>query len=318
MAEEIRISKDFIEKELPLAPPTYVSVFLMTQALGEQATRAEVAEKLDILESDVWKAWQYWEQRHVSLHHKKEKEKAERERSWTHSSARPSYGAAEMAIYLHRDDVKTLFSMGEKQLGRSLSHRDMEILFGLYDWLGLPVDVISMLLTYCVSMDKRGMSYIEKVGISWAKEGIYTTDKATEFIEMRRTGFREIMRTFGQGSRLPSQAEEDFMKKWIGEYHLPMEIILAGCERTVLRIGRVSFPYADSILTGWHKEGVKTMADIERLDEAYTAKQKLEKAAGRQYQRPAQPRQNRFINYTQREWDYAELERLERQERDEW
>ena len=30
MAEEIRLSKSFIETELPQAPPLYVSVYLMT------------------------------------------------------------------------------------------------------------------------------------------------------------------------------------------------------------------------------------------------------------------------------------------------
>ena len=41
MAEEIRILKDFIEKEVPKAPPLYVSVFLMTKA-AEEVMRADV------------------------------------------------------------------------------------------------------------------------------------------------------------------------------------------------------------------------------------------------------------------------------------
>ena len=63
MAEEIRILKDFIEKEVPKAPPLYVSVFLMTKAAEGKTSAAEIAEKLEILESDVLKAWRYWEER---------------------------------------------------------------------------------------------------------------------------------------------------------------------------------------------------------------------------------------------------------------
>ena len=59
MAEEIRILKDFIEKEVPKAPPLYVSVFLMTKAAEGKTSAAEIAEKLEILESDVLKAWRY-------------------------------------------------------------------------------------------------------------------------------------------------------------------------------------------------------------------------------------------------------------------
>lgn len=39
MAEEIRLSKSFIETELPQAPPLYVSVYLMTLALGRMRRR---------------------------------------------------------------------------------------------------------------------------------------------------------------------------------------------------------------------------------------------------------------------------------------
>ena len=44
MAEEIRLSKSFIETELPQAPPLYVSVYLMTLAVGQDVKK--VAEKL--------------------------------------------------------------------------------------------------------------------------------------------------------------------------------------------------------------------------------------------------------------------------------
>ncbi|MBM6829543.1 DnaD domain protein [Anaerotignum lactatifermentans] len=308
MAEEIRVSVEFIEKELPLAPPLYVSVFFMTQAMGRQATAAEVAQKLDILESDVLKAWKYWKGRGCGLWKEEKKARAL-------PSARPSYSAAEVAVSLKNEGVKELFSYAEQKLGKCLSHHDMVLLLGLHDWLGLPVDVIELLLNYCVSLDKRGMHYIEKVGISWAEEGIDTVEKAAEFIEMRRRGYREIMREFGQGNRLPSQAEEAYMKKWIREYKLPMEIIKTACQRTVLRTGGVSFPYADSILRHWQKAGVRTIEDVAALDAAHTAKKEkapeTKKAA-------AQPKKNRFINYTQREWDESEWEEMERRERDQW
>lgn len=265
MAEEIRVSVEFIEKELPFAPPLYVSVFFMTQAMGRQAAAADVAQKLDILESDVLKAWKYWESRGCGLWREEKKKKAL-------PSARPSYSAAEVAVSLKNEGVKELFSYAEQKLGKCLSHHDMVLLLGLHDWLGLPVDVIELLLNYCVSLDKRGMHYIEKVGISWAEEGIDTVEKAAEFIEMRRRGYREIMREFGQGNRLPSQAEEAYMKKWLREYKLPMEIIKTACQRTVLRTGGVSFPYADSILRHWQKAGVRTMEDIAALDAAHLAK----------------------------------------------
>lgn len=55
MAEEIRLSKSFIETELPQAPPLYVSVYLMTLAVGQDAKK--VAERLKATETDVLYAW---------------------------------------------------------------------------------------------------------------------------------------------------------------------------------------------------------------------------------------------------------------------
>ena len=58
MAEEIRLSKSFKETELPQAPPLYVSVYLMTLAIGQDAKK--VAERLKATETDVLYAWGYW------------------------------------------------------------------------------------------------------------------------------------------------------------------------------------------------------------------------------------------------------------------
>ena len=55
MAEEIRLSKSFIETELPQAPPLYVSVYLMTLAVGQDAKK--VAERPKATETDVLYAW---------------------------------------------------------------------------------------------------------------------------------------------------------------------------------------------------------------------------------------------------------------------
>lgn len=311
MAEEIRISRDFIEKELPTAPPLYVSVYLMTLAGG--GTSAEIAAKLGALESDVLRAWAYWKDRGFL----KEREVAAPTKRLLPAAERPDYAPAELAEYMKHQEVKRLFDSAAQKLGKFLTQQDMGALFGFHDWLGLPLDVIDILLAYCVSGGHRGMRYIEKVAIGWAEEGIDTAEKAAEYIELRKTGFRAILRAFGQGGRMPVAAEEEYMKKWLQEYGLPLEVVQTACERTVLQAGKPSFPYADSILRQWRDAGVKTAADIAALDEAHAVK----KAGGAQKpaieaerKKPAQ-KQNKFINYTQSEWDFAEIERLEREQR---
>ena len=310
MAEEIKLSKNFIEMELPAAPPLYVSIYLMTQVVGRDS--AKVAEKLHATESDVLRAWAYWMDRKTMQ--KEEPKQEPKAQPRLLSSERPDYSPAELAVYMQRNEgVKNLFQSAQQKLGKMLNHSDMSLLLSFHDWLGLPMDVIELLLSYCTANGHTGMRYIEKVAIGWAEEGITTKEKAAEFIEMRKHGFRAILKAFGQ-NRLPVATEETYMKKWLQEYKLPLDVVTLACERTVLQTGKASFAYADKILENWKTSGVRSAADVEELDKAFAAK-KVQPASPERNQ-TAPKKQNRFINYTQREWDFAELERLEREQRD--
>jgi DNA replication protein DnaD len=91
-------------------------------------------------------------------------------------------------------------------------------------------------------------------------------------------------------------------------------VVQLACERTVMQTGKASFAYADKILESWKTAGVKSTADVAELDQAFAAKKN--QAEQKPAQQTAPKKQNRFINYTQREWDFAELERLEREQRE--
>ena len=208
MAEEIRLSKSFIETELPQAPPLYVSVYLMTLAIGQDAKK--VAERLKATETDVLYAWGYWK----GKGYLQEEQRQEPQRPALASSVRPDYSPRELALYIKNDKVRKLFDSAQKKLGKMLSQQDMSLLFSFYDWLGLPMEVIELLLSYCTASGHTGMRYIEKVAIGWAEEGVNTVEKAAEYIELRKTGYRSILQAFGQ-NRMPVAAEEAYMKKWL-------------------------------------------------------------------------------------------------------
>lgn len=340
MSEEIRLRRSFIEQEVPQAKPEDVAVYLMMLAVGQDFQKA--AQMLHMKESDVLRAWAYWLDRgafdkadsriqtakaaekksvkEVTKQNTQESEQPEQtEKRFLASAEPPVYSPAEMAQYTKQQEVRQLFRAAQQKLGKMLTHKDMSTIFSFHDWLGLPLDVIELLLSFCTANGTKGMGYVEKVAIGWANDGINTIDKATEYIEYRTSGMNAVMRAFGQTSRTPTQDEEAFIRTWVWEYKLPMEIIQIACERTVANTGKVSFPYANKILKDWHEKGVKTTEDIARLDEAFAAA-KLNQAQQTQNQtvQTAQkdtpkPKQNRFINYTQSEWDFAELERLQRE-----
>ena len=81
-------------------------------------------------------------------------------------------------------------------------------------------------------------------------------------------------------------AEEAYMKKWLQEYKLPLDVVKLACERTVMQTGKASFAYADRILENWKKAGVSAVADVQAQDAAFVAKR-------RRIHRPHRPQKSR-------------------------
>lgn len=316
MSEEIRISKQFIQEEVPKAPPLYVSVYLLIQSSGIGTTPGKIAEMLDVLESDVRHAWQYWQERGVLP---QEGQPQVRKNAGFRPTERPDYSPSEIAMYAKNDEIRALFQSAQRKLGKTLSASDLSTLFGLHDWLGMPVDLVDLLLTYCTENGKRGMRYIEKTAIGWVEDGIDTPEKAAEYLLSLKSGSREIMRAFGQGRRMPSEPEEAYIKKWLQDYQMPIKLAVMACQRTICKIGVVNFKYADSILTDWHKSGVRTEADVAKQDEIFEAK-KAQKEQEKQMQKQQKPvqQQNRFLNYPQRDWDYDKMKQMEQDRQNKW
>ena len=126
MAEEIRLSKSFIETELPQAPPLYVSVYLMTLAIGQDAKK--VAERLKATETDVLYAWGYWK----GKGYLQEEQRQEPQRPALASSVRPDYSPRELALYIKNDKVRKLFDSTQKKLGKMLFIRGLPIAISLH------------------------------------------------------------------------------------------------------------------------------------------------------------------------------------------
>lgn len=321
MSEFIQINKQFIETEMTQAPPLYVCVYLLSKA-KENATTEEIAKDLNILESDVIRAFAYWQDREVveEIPKAEETAKTPKEASGVAWERKPQYTTEEIGMYMQHREVKGMIGRAQERMGRLLTRQDLETLFGFYDWLGLPVDVIDILISYCVSKQKTAMSYMEKVAIDWAKESIFSVEAAEEYIEMRSTGFHSIMRGFGQMGRAPVDGEVEYMKTWLRVFKMPIEVIKVACERTVMQTGKVSYAYANGILSGWNEKGIRTLADVEKADQAFVAKKIMEKEQKQTTQQVQNKpeKQNRFINHTQRQWDFQKLEQLQREQRDKW
>ena len=163
----------------------------------------------------------------------------------------------------------------QRSLGKILSSDELERLLGIYDGLRLPPEVILLLITHCISESrKRGggrmpsMRYIEKAAYTWEREGIFSLDRAEQYLkelEVRKSA-RGIMKTALQiTNRELSESEKRYVDKWIAMGFDPGAVEIA-YDRTVLKTGKLAWNYMDSIMNSWHGKGLHTPGEIMAKD----------------------------------------------------
>lgn len=222
---------------------------------------------------------------------------------------RKSYSTDEIARLTSNDDIKYAMDIVEIYLNRPLKPMDFQLILYLYEQLHFSSELIMYLYEYCVSRNKKNVSYIETVALTWAEEGIDTEEKAKEATAAYNDHFNTVNKAFGL-NRAPGQIERQYIKKWVEVFGFSDEILTEACNRTILRTQKPDFKYTDKILETWYKKGAKTLADIARLDEEFSK-------GGRTGQTntavtSAKPSSNKFNQYPQRTYtarDYAEIER---------
>lgn len=162
----------------------------------------------------------------------------------------------------------------QRSLGKVLSSADLIKLFGIYDHLGLPPEVILMLISHCAGECRRRygegrlptMRFIESVAFSWEREGVVSIETAEEYIkrlENRRSKYTEIKQVLGIRDREFIRSEREYIDKWIDMGHSDDALELA-FDRTVLKTGRLTWKYMDTILTDWHSKGMHTADEVSR------------------------------------------------------
>lgn len=194
----------------------------------------------------------------------------------------------ELSTYNSKQEFKDILYITETYFGRVLSATDVDSLRFFYDELKLPASVIEYAVEYSVDRGHANMHYINKVAIAWAEEGISSVQEAKAQINNVDNRYYLILRSFGITNRAPHDVEKAFMNKWMNEYGFNLEIINAACEKTIMSISKVSFPYADAILAKWLKNKVVALEDIPKVDKEFSDMKAQNKAklTNSTYQKP--------------------------------
>ena len=189
---------------------------------------------------------------------------------------RPVYSEYDV-LDADRNDVefKSLRGEVERLLGRNLNTEELKILLGFIRYLGLPGDVISVLICYCKerarqrgSIRNPSLRTIEKEAYAWAEAGIDNLEEAAAFIQnqnVRNSRMSRLQNLLQIRGRHLTAAEERFAKNWL-EWGFEDEAITMAYERTCLNTGGLNWAYMNKILQRWHEAGLHTAEMIRNGD----------------------------------------------------
>lgn len=165
------------------------------------------------------------------------------------------------------EEISLLFREAQQALGKTIGYDGQSVLIMMYDSYGLPVEVILMAIEYSLSQGKASFSSIAKIGRRWSEMEIDNLEGAMEYIEDHNVvneTWNKLRALTDISNKRPTQKQFGYLTAWIKEYGYDADMIYYAYEESVDRTGKMSMPYMDKIITGWHKNGVKTPMDIEK------------------------------------------------------
>lgn len=186
---------------------------------------------------------------------------------------------------------RAVLNEAQRKLGRVLSTSDIKTLFGIYDFLALPPDVIFMLLTYCIDSFKAkygsgrlpSMRSIEKEAYSWANKEILTLEQAEEYIKKaaeRRSKLGEVKSALGITGRQLTATEAKYVNSWL-DMGFDCGTLAVAYDRTVTNTGALKWGYMNKIVTSWHEKGLHSIEDVEQNDTRPSAVKPANKHSGK-------------------------------------
>lgn len=164
----------------------------------------------------------------------------------------------------------------QQVMGHTLSSSDLTKLFGIYDYLALPAEVIMVMLHHCAEENRArygesrrlSMRTIEKQAYVWANNEILSLEQAEEYIQQHKALSRRISLAKDalqiRGREL-SATELKYVRSWLDMGFGP-EVLAIAYDRTVTRTGSLKWSYMNKILLTWNEKKLFTPQDIEQKD----------------------------------------------------
>lgn len=307
------VSNVFIEKYMPKARGEFVKIYLLMlkhNIFGELGVSSSIlASSLNLLESDIMNALNYWnDQGVIKLTQIDKMGNYNLEFIDLSDESIELPKQVDLLEALDSSNTKGMLKDIEILLGRPLSPNEMSIYLNWQREFGFSSELILLLIEYCVSKGKSDPRYIEKVALSWHDMKITTIEQAQNLIkktEDKWINIRKILTYLGINNTDIMKPQQELIEKWLFIYKFQIEVILKACDICFERLNRADFKYIDGILGKWNKNDIKTLEDIALKDNKPANK-------NNKYQKASYNNEKstlKFNNFEAREYDYDSLEK---------
>jgi len=185
----------------------------------------------------------------------------------------PEYTAEDISLRTcENGEFKAIVDETQRIMGHILTGADLKILFGIYDYLRLPAEVIFILINHCVEETRErlgpgklpSMRTVEKEAYVWYNCEILTLERAEEYLMKKRARSGEIAdikRLLQISGRNFSSTERRYVESWL-DMGFGFEAIAVAYDKTIIKTGSLAWKYMNSILVNWHNKNLHTIEEI--------------------------------------------------------
>lgn len=261
-----------VDRHIKLAGAVQLKVLLyLMRHMSEGISTGKISAALGLPEADVTDALHYWVEADIiksdspSAPNPAEAEKRAPKAVKPLSRVLPS--REEVAKRgLESEEIAFLLREAQMKFGRGLRQNEASTLVWLCDDEGMNVALLLMLIEFAISEKKCNIGFIERTAMDWIGSGIETIAEAEARIceiYAQRTAWRKVEGAMGIDHRMPSTKELTAAHKWVEEWGFSKEMLHKAYEECVDNTAKFSVPYINRILENWHKQNIKSPADLQ-------------------------------------------------------
>ncbi|MBQ7384163.1 MAG: DnaD domain protein [Clostridia bacterium] len=258
----------------------------------EEISPEELCKRLEISESEFDASVKYWcgagllkkGKRSATGAESKPKTEtktvadAHRDGKLERASEIPSYSSAELTELIERQRITAEFiDEAQRVFGKMFNTHDINILVGMVDYIGFDEASVILLLDYVKNKGKRSLRYAEKLAFELYDEGVTTVQALqNRFLKMEEYAKTEsaVAAMFGMSGRALTAKEKKFLHSWIEDMGYGVECIRLAYDITVDNTHEPLPAYANTILTNWYNDGLRTYDAIVAAEEERRSKGK--------------------------------------------